>query len=546
MVVHYPPLGLIQSISLSYPTYSPPPPRSLIVGKSLPGNASSSAALVPSNEPNTPTKMTHRQKYEALIAATTRPAPYTLSASLFMGSIVRSDPLSGKTSKGFWGPGRGGKYPLSCPCQADKSANVHLRPQLDQSVTPSAIYLSPRSQTRALWGSLGGSCIHTTLATKSQSSQGGRAASINVISAFADSHEGEVCDIWMDDRSEAIKWVTGGTDGRVKYWQLVTTEIPRSGKRPADIVSSMICLFSSPKIKDTLLGRSEAVRRRQNGKPDDVFLVRCAPDHGVVCGITEDGDLRVWFGAGSGKEREVRIDAGSAEDMGVVKRMELEVRDDSTASVLVHHYRSSSFARFDINIDTDGQFEVTSRTFDSPVPGAFSAIQASLRPSLAITTSAPAPPVLSISGPNQESDEVSGETSPEPETGSKPVTSPYGRLVATGDEHGVACLWAWDEIPGCQSRDDPLRAWPAVSGRITAIEVSCGLVAVGRYVTDILTSLTSVSTVISQYTTPYLIHLFYFAAFTLPDYRLPMHSLRLVMSLMLDISTSIRSFSRMT
>jgi hypothetical protein len=56
--------------------------------------------------------MTHRQKYEALIAATTRPAPYILSASIFMGSIVRSDPLSGKTSKGFWGPGRGGKYPL--------------------------------------------------------------------------------------------------------------------------------------------------------------------------------------------------------------------------------------------------------------------------------------------------------------------------------------------------------------------------------------------------------------------------------------------------
>jgi len=106
MVVHYPPLGLIESISLSYPTYSPPPPRSLIVGKgqhSANGGASSS-----NQEVSTPTKMTHRQKYEALIAATTRPAPYILSSSVFMGSIVRSDPLSGKTSKGFWGPGRGG------------------------------------------------------------------------------------------------------------------------------------------------------------------------------------------------------------------------------------------------------------------------------------------------------------------------------------------------------------------------------------------------------------------------------------------------------
>jgi hypothetical protein len=286
----------------------------------------------------------------------------------------------------------------------------------------------------------------------------------------------------MDDRSDALKWVTGGTDGRVKYWQLVTTEIPRSGKRPADIVSSMICLFSSPRMEDTLPGRSESVRRRQNGKPDDVILVRCAPEHGVVCGITEDGDLRVWFGAGSGKEKEVRIDAGSAEDMGVVKRIELEARDNLTASVLVHHYRSSSFARFDIVIDADGQSETTSRTFDSPVPGAFSAIQAILRPSFAISTVTPAPPVLSTSGPTEDQDQASGETSPETTTESKTATSNYGRLVATGDEHGVACLWAWDEIPGRQGRDVPLRAWSAVSGRITSIEVSCGLVAIGRYV----------------------------------------------------------------
>jgi hypothetical protein len=106
-VVHYPPLGLIESISLSYPTYSPPPPRSLVVGKGQ--HSASAGSSTP--ETSTPTKMTHRQKYEALIAATTRPAPYILSSSVFMGSIVRSDPLSGKTSKGFWAPGRGGESP---------------------------------------------------------------------------------------------------------------------------------------------------------------------------------------------------------------------------------------------------------------------------------------------------------------------------------------------------------------------------------------------------------------------------------------------------
>jgi WD40 repeat protein len=328
-----------------------------------------------------------------------------------------------------------------------------------------------------------GSCVHTTLATKSQSSQGGRASSVNVISPFADSHEGEICDIWMDDRSEPVKWVTGGTDGRVKYWELVTTETPRSGKRPAEITSNMVCLFSSPIIEDTLPGRSEAIRRRQTGKPDDVVLVRCAPDHGIACGITEDGDLRVWFGAESGQAKEVRIDAGSAEDMGVVKRMELEARDASTASILVHHYRSSSFIRFDVVLDADGDSSVQTRTLNSPVPGGFSALQASLRPSLAISAGTPAPPFFSTSFPSDGTVEASSEPSPVATPLEPPkVTSNYGRLVATGDEHGVACLWAWDEIPGRVARGTPLRAWPAVSGRITAIEVSCGLVAVGRYV----------------------------------------------------------------
>lgn len=118
MVIHHPPLGLIHTLSLSYPQYSPPAPKSLIVGKqhSTPAKAGPSTPApvqpVNGNDPSssTPSKMTHRQKYEALIAATTRPAPYVLSASLFLGSIVRSDPLSGKASKGFWGPGKDGEF----------------------------------------------------------------------------------------------------------------------------------------------------------------------------------------------------------------------------------------------------------------------------------------------------------------------------------------------------------------------------------------------------------------------------------------------------
>jgi hypothetical protein len=208
-----------------------------------------------------------------------------------------------------------------------------------------------------------------------------------------------------------------------------------------------------------------------------------------VCGITQDGDLRIWFGAGTGSEKEVRIDVGSAEEMGAVQRMEVEARDEMSASVLILHDRSTAFTRFDIKVDVDGEHSIDTRTFNSPVAGAFSAIQASLRSSLPMSEDVPAPPALSALETRETeafqqsiSQDSSAPPTPSEESsnGAIPVHANYGRLVATGHEHGVACLWAWDEIPGRNTQDGPLRVWPAVSGRVTAIEVSCGLVAVGR------------------------------------------------------------------
>lgn len=115
MVIHSPPVGLIHSLSLSYPPYVPAPPKPLVVGKT---HATPTKHLAPSPEADqvspgpdspsldTPTKMTHRQRYEALLAATTRAPPFVLSAGLDVGGVIRSDPISGKVSKGYWGPGR--------------------------------------------------------------------------------------------------------------------------------------------------------------------------------------------------------------------------------------------------------------------------------------------------------------------------------------------------------------------------------------------------------------------------------------------------------
>jgi hypothetical protein len=209
----------------------------------------------------------------------------------------------------------------------------------------------------------------------------------------------------------------------------------------------------------------------------------------VVCGITEDGDLRVWFHAGSGNEQEVRIDAGSAEEIGGVRRLELDARDESKATVLVHHHRSAVLTRFDVTLNEDGSSTIEVNVFQSPVPGAFSAMQASLRPSPAISTPAPAPPILAeIDSKLSDVSEASssGDATPVFTPAEEPelvpaVKADYGRFVATGDEHGVACLWAWDSVPGPTDHSGLLRAWAAASGRITAIEVSCGLVAIGTF-----------------------------------------------------------------
>jgi hypothetical protein len=99
----------------------PSAPKKLVVGRThqtpTKSGGSSSKPLtgtpnsISENDDASPTlsKMTHRQRYEALLAATTRPAPYVLSAGMTVGGVVRSDSISGKVSKGFWGPGRDGE-----------------------------------------------------------------------------------------------------------------------------------------------------------------------------------------------------------------------------------------------------------------------------------------------------------------------------------------------------------------------------------------------------------------------------------------------------
>ncbi|WVW85344.1 hypothetical protein I302_107382 [Kwoniella bestiolae CBS 10118] len=501
MVIHTPPTGLIHSLSLSYPPFIPAPSKSLVVGKnhqtptkakssptllsttpSTPQSTNANAEASSSNTPSgevvspTPTKLTHRQKYEAILAATTRPPPHVLSASIANGGVVRSDPISGKVSKGFWGPGR--------------DANFHLRPHPDPSAEPSSLYLPTRTQSFILWGLRTGSVVHTTMQSRHHATHGGRASSVNVQSEFSNTHQGEVTDIWAPEspNPESLRWVTGGEDGRVKLWQFHAGSGVRSGKRTPNeaIPASIECLFTSDVIDQPFENRSDASKRRQNGRPDPIILARYDPVHDVTCGVTVDGDLRVWFSTSS-RPVEVRIDVGAEEVEGGVKHLCLDVkksRDGETvASVLIHHRRSPILARYDITPAGD----IQTKELVTPVGSSISSIHTSFQPTKPISapskgTSMSAKIVTPGETPETASPAVE-KIDPFP-TASNNTVHPdtgYGRFVMAGDEMGYVHIWAWDVEEEGRSTQRPMKSWEAMNGKVTALNYSCGLVAVGSF-----------------------------------------------------------------
>lgn len=111
-VVHIPVNVLVRSLSLAYPPPASTKNTVLVVGKMTTGGGSGSA----SPASTTPTKMSHRQKYENMLAVSTRTPPTLFSVGLDNSALVKSDPLTGKVTKGFWGPGQDGAFFKKEPC----------------------------------------------------------------------------------------------------------------------------------------------------------------------------------------------------------------------------------------------------------------------------------------------------------------------------------------------------------------------------------------------------------------------------------------------
>lgn len=476
-VIHHPFPVLINKMSLSYPPLMPHAKAPMVVGKMSKSGSNSPAG--------SSAKLSHRQRYEAMKAVSTRSAPALYCASQEHAAVIKSDPLTGKVSKGVWGPTEEGD-PHACKRSADSPANFHIRPQWDPGLA-SAIFLPKRSQSHILWGLLSGSCVHTTVQSRSHAKYGGRPTSVNVTSLPDDMHEGAVLSIYQPEESQGkdpMKWVTGGQDGHLKYWQLHPGSAKSGKLTPTEGVPARItCLFSSKLVEKPLKERSEEVRLRQMASPDGIFLVACDIQHDVVCGVTRDGDLRLWFNATT-NPREVRLDVGSEEDCGGVTELNLSTSQDANgtvASVLIHHSRHPNFARHDITLDGDSHKAKTT-FFSTEGEAPLTTLQAFLTP-----VSPMQPPeaqqTMSARIITPTGSGVASPAAPDVEVESVRKPAPgeqFGRVIIGGDLYGRVYIWEWDGRP-VGDIIQPIRDWAVTDGKITSVEMSCGLVAVGAF-----------------------------------------------------------------
>lgn len=375
------------------------------------------------------------------------------------------------------------------PSLAHVAANFHIRPQWDPGLA-SAIFIPKRSQSHILWGLLSGSCVHTTPQSRSHAKYGGRPTSVNVMSYPQDMHEGAVLSLYQPESygKDPMKWVTGGQDGRLKYWQLHPGSAKSGKQTPTEgIPASITCLFSSEPVEKPFKERSEEVRLRQMANPDGIYLTACDVQYDVVCGVTQDGDLRIWFDAVN-NPREVRLDVGSEEELGGVHQLNMvctETAQGIVASVLIHHAKHPNFARHDISLDGETFHRVKTTFFSTAGEAPLTSLQAYLLPtppvsqppeaqqtlSARIITPADSSGIVSPAAPDLEVDTLRTKLEP---------TQQFGRVVVGGDLYGRAYIWEWDGRP-VGDVIQPIRDWRVGDGKITSVEMSCGLVAVGAF-----------------------------------------------------------------
>ena len=456
-----PSAGPIDVLSLSYPVRGPKTRGT--VGK-VHHSAAAKQAVNQEGPSSSPAKMTHREKYDALIASTARPPPMILCGGVEISAVVKTDPLTGKVSRGFWGPSR--------------AANVYGHPPIDPPFQARAMFLPTRHQSYVLWGMANGDVVYTILRPDNPPAPGGRAEWLNLTSQDGDEHLEPVTCIWApSDQKEKFSFVSGSADGAIKVWT-VNLQPPAPGARggPEGFLQRT---FTWAPYNEGILNPSTR---------NYCVEVRCDLVHGVICCVTNLGRIQILCYGENRDPTQFYIESEDSRLASTLYNLDLAVRkldDEGTLliSVLLYHFGGRSFHRYDITVSKDGTRTVNKKTYVHPHDIRLTAYQAFIEPAAPIasqTRQAPSPasPLGEGSDTAHASENgVAGDPGPEAPT----PYSEFGRFIVAGDQKGSVFIWPFDHPEDTVS---PIRGWSASSRRISAVEYHCGLIAVGAYVTD--------------------------------------------------------------
>jgi WD40 repeat protein len=282
----------------------------------------------------------------------------------------------------------------------------------------------------------------------------------------------------------ADTFVSGGSDGRVKIWRYEAPERPsvNANGGSADLAGRLMCIFTSTPSETTFADRPEESKYRVAMRPDGIVCARYDEERDVLCSVSSDGELRVWFDLTT-KPCEVRVDVGARHEYGGVTRIELDVRDGIASVLVLHDGHSDLVGNGDLLYRFDIEPDGSSLRTAFVGAGNITALHVDVAPTLpitkAVTTKADTPSLPST--PDTE------PTTPLPDL-TTPITQAdergkYGRYVVVGNSSGECAWYAWDDLKGASSDlREPLRKWTAGRGAVSSIDAAASLVAVGTYV----------------------------------------------------------------
>lgn len=253
--------------------------------------------------------------------------PALLTASIQYGIVARSIPLSGRVLAGYLDASAGARLGVGGNLNFGIGGNLNGNPnaQFTPNVTACDLITSspsspvssntlPTPSARVVWGTRAGELIFSFAPRAMDGTlraSGGTGVQVRRCS-LGDEHEGMVRDVRFIDVSASGggsgegkgRWaVSAGEDGRVKLWDAgIFAGVDANIQASEDEIK---CIWSSdPMLVDRFGSRVVGVTAGGGVVPDRCVRAEASFSTtqggiGVVAGVGESGDVRVWIGRAS-------------------------------------------------------------------------------------------------------------------------------------------------------------------------------------------------------------------------------------------------------